>query len=179
MDSQDMIKYKLIEEINNRIKNRYQHQLKGTIYYEHKITKIYNVKRNIELKARRVMLYHGSNLNNIKDILETGFNINKLGTNTNNTGFYGNGFYFTNSLPCATNYSKTIKTPAYVLDCDVYLGNIYHCQEQVKNCTTINSIKNGYDSHSGKCSYCYQCMEYVVDNKEYIIVRRIIEISPP
>ena len=61
-------------------------------------------------KGRLLVCYHGT------DAEFDVFDKNKIGNNTHNYGFYGKGFYFSNSSNYAREYSKEGKTKAYYLN---------------------------------------------------------------
>lgn len=102
-------------------------------------------KFNPENKGNRILLFHGTKIQNILGILSKGLMIAPV--EAPSSGYkYGKGIYLTDFMEKAMNYSDRYLNKYYVLICEAVLGNTLQLSEK-KQFTSEKEIKaKGYDS---------------------------------
>jgi hypothetical protein len=104
----------------------------------------YNKYREL---GEEMILFHGTDEENISDILESGFS---LTISVKHGNIYGKGIYFTNDINKALSYSEKSKNEKYVIVCIVHIGDIIqgernmgiHPKMQDKNKRYDTSVDN-------------------------------------
>ena len=71
--------------------------------------------------GEEIILFHGTDEENITDILNDGFS---LTVSMKHGNIFGNGIYFTNSIEKALSYSERSKNKKYVIMCVVHIGDV-------------------------------------------------------
>ena len=71
--------------------------------------------------GEEIILFHGTDEENITDILNDGFS---LTVSMKHGNIFGNGIYFTNDIDKALSYSERYKDKKYVIMCVVHIGDV-------------------------------------------------------
>ena len=146
-----------IEQKINTLKNKkgfkdaitfepYNDEGMGNMYRMYK----HNYFKKNELLGQEIILFHGTDQENLQDILEDGFS---LTVSVKHGSMFGNGIYFTNDIDKALSYSERGKNTKYVIMCIVHIGDIIlgapgmGLHPKIKNKdkrydTSVDNIKN-------------------------------------
>jgi len=89
----------------------------GNMYRMYK----HNYFKKNELLGPEIILFHGTDRENLQDILEDGFS---LTVSVKHGSMFGNGIYFTNDIDKALSYSERGNNTKYVVMCVVHIGDI-------------------------------------------------------
>ena len=111
-------------------------------------------KFNPENKGNRILLFHGTRVQNILGILSQGLMIAPV--EAPSSGYkYGKGIYLTDFIEKAMDYSDRNLNKYYILICEAALGNTLQLSEK-KMFTSEKDIKaKGYESIiSDAYNYC-------------------------
>ena len=105
---------------------------------------INDIKFNPENKKNRVLLFHGTKIQNILGILSQGLLISPIEASSSGS-LYGNGIYLSDSFKKSIDYSDNYNKN-YVLIVECALGNYLQLSEK-KKFVSVDDLKNkGYDS---------------------------------
>lgn len=95
------------------------------------------------------IVYHGTQRENLVEIVKKGFDIKKLGQHTGNRGYIGAGIYSSTNPSVATEYASgdhgdTIR----VIACKALLGKPFHLEWRTDLDRALGmKLEPGYDSH--------------------------------
>ncbi|KAL0487610.1 PARP4 [Acrasis kona] len=148
----EQIHFRFVESTLHRLFNSknlspFAHQLNKVEYIVNPVLLKAFEKKRIELahthgflleSVKPLLLFHGTSVQNMDNIIKTGFLRSKIGSSTDK-GFYGSGFYFSENPSLSMGYSRSNTS---MLLCMVLVGKAYRCQYDL-GCDK----KQGYDSH--------------------------------
>ena len=100
--------------------------------------------------GEEIILFHGTDEENITDILNDGFS---LTVSMKHGNIFGNGIYFTNNIDKALSYSERYKDKKYVIMCVVHIGDVIKGEKNMgihpkmpnkdkRYDTSVDNIKN-------------------------------------
>ena len=100
--------------------------------------------------GEEIILFHGTDEENITDILNDGFS---LTVSMKHGNIFGNGIYFTNDIDKALSYSERYKNKKYVIMCVVHIGDVIKGEKNMgihpkmpnkdkRYDTSVDNIKN-------------------------------------
>ncbi|KAG2377558.1 hypothetical protein C9374_009074 [Naegleria lovaniensis] len=169
----EYIHFRIVESQFHRLLARYMYTTQMIPYQLQQVEYIvnpeivrnfYNYKKELAKKHNFLyesmncyLLFHGTSETNMENILKTNFLLSKVGSSTD-MGFYGKGFYFSESPLMSISYSRG---NPYLLVCLVMVGKAFH----MTTVQTGRPLESGYDSHVSPDG----CSEVIIFNPHQVI----------
>jgi hypothetical protein len=98
-------------------------------------------------RGRMVVAYHGTSPGARQAIINDNFSMKRIGTNTNNQGWFGKGIYFARRAYTALGYAAEGDTE--LLCCLVLVSNVFNCPPPDNSANPYHGkpCAQGYDAH--------------------------------
>ena len=161
-------------------------------YENPNLTHEYNKVKETMSNPNEQFVFHGCPFENLNEIYEKGFDLDKVGLTTGNLGHLGRGIYCSKRIEvamyyCGINNNYILRPKFFLLCCKALLGK--EKSFDMGECKVGCNLMEGYDSHQrkpsicetffddiyGKVQYCHQ--ESVVFSKTNIVPMYLLELE--
>jgi len=184
------VKLKLKKDMEKNSKDNRQKKIKETftpvmldLAKNYKATIVKSLNTNYQIERynlfidrhngfdKELILFHGTDIKNIKPIMENGFS---LTTDRAHGSLYGEGIYFTPNIDLALMYPKDGNPIRHILISQVYVNNIIEGRKAVTTFPKIQGTDKYYDTG---VDYIHNPTQYVKKSVEDINIIAHIRID--